>query len=350
MIFANPEMLWLALVAIPLIYWRRARTRVSHSATTNIPRIPWSHAVLSVVPTALLAMCVILGAVALARPQRITQIPTGTLVPGRDIMIALDYSYSMAQPFAGEVPATKSKENIDWEDPPPATAETDTKIAAANKAAQKPRRIDAAMASLLAFVDTRLESSQQDAIGLIAFDRHPLLRWPLDRDLRQIIRHGNFLPKGKAPEGFGEGTNFGTTGPGPIDLAIRHFVEYGRSQSRVLIIVSDGEDKLSEEARVRLEKALRKEHVQLYVVGVGLSKDSVDIIKFAERVGGKESVFRVENAGDLVKCFRQIDQLESSPVPMETVRKHDELFVIPLVLALILVLSWSLLEAILFGR
>lgn len=345
MIFADPIMLILALLALPVAFWRRPRTQVAHSNVGNNPATPFSHRVVFLLPRLMLACAVALAAVALAQPQKIDEKPSESTIQGRDIMLALDYSYSMAAPFEGALPQAKSKEKPTGHQPE-VVEQTDDE-----GDDRKPRRIDAALAAILAFVDTRDESNGGDAVGLIAFDRRPVLRWPLDPDLKQIIRHGNFLPKGKAPGGFGEGTNFGAVNPGPIDLAAEHFSDYGHSKTRVLILVTDGEDKLPAEAMTRLEGVLRNAGIRLYVIGVGLPKEGVDITKLAQRVSdNKECVFRVGNGDDLAQCFSKISQMESSPVPADTVRKHEELFFVPFVLALAFALAWALLEALLFGR
>lgn len=150
--------------------------------------------------------------------------------------------------------------------------------------------------------------------------------------------------------GLGSGTNFGTVDPGPIDLAAQHFKQYGTSVSRVLILITDGEDNMTPDVMARLERVIRDAGMKLYVIGVGetLANQDVDIIRLAERVGG--GVFRVETADGLTRCFDTIDAIESSPVNQNAALTAEELFYYPLGLALAAAIVWLALEATLLGR
>ncbi len=315
------------------------RSVFTRPVTTCLPRLP----------RMLLVLALACVTVALTGPQVISHLSLDSTVNGRDIIFALDYSGSMAEKFKGKVPPLKNKDPFSEE---AATAKTGEPTADSDTVVkpQEDRRIDAAQAFILLFVERRMEAQGNDAIGLIAFDQRPRLCWPLDRDLKQISRHGNFIPKTSGPGGLGSGTNFGTEMPGPIDLAAEHFNKRGRSQTRVLVLVSDGDNKLDAKVQQRLVKVIRQAGMRLYVVGVGevIAKNDVDILKVAREVDG--TVFRVERAEDMEKCFQTIDALESSPVPVTTNLLHEELFYIPLALGLALFLVWLSLEAILYGK
>ena len=144
---------------------------------------------------------------------------------------------------------------------------------------------------------------------------------------------------------MGSGTNFGDKGYGPIEAAVDHMIEYGQSPSRVLVLISDGDEKMSDGVKSRLASLLKKNNVRFYVIGVGetLARENVDIISFATNVDGR--VFRVETAGDLDNCLQTINQLEQGPIKVSSFNVFQELFPHVLALAMLFGLSWALMSA-----
>ena len=365
-IMSQPAYLILLVIALPMALFLKRHaslilTRLpganNEGARKNLAIRMWRGAASIItrpfrwLPNLVLAGALTSVTVALTAPQVIKHLTHDSTVQGRDIIIALDYSASMGEKFSGKVPALKktdpffegAKNRLEG-------ADSGGSASGGSTNAQENRRIDAAQAFILLFVERRLEVQSNDSIGLIAFDRSPRLCWPLDRDLKQISRHGNFVPRGSGQGGLGNGTNFGAEIPGPIDMASEHFQKHGHSQSRVLVIVSDGDNKMDEKVQARLVKVVREAGMRLYVVGVGevIAKNEVDIIKVAKKVEG--TVFKVERAEDMEKCFATIDALESSPAPVKAQMLHDELFYIPLFLGMVLFLGYLFLEATLYGK
>jgi hypothetical protein len=327
---ANPWWLLLAIPAVLLVVMLKSQ---GYLRLPSLPTVKNRRFGMRSVPRTLLVLAFIFIGIALATPQAVKTLKLLGTVKGRDIICALDYSGSMAEKFKGNVPPVKLKDPFFDEEP--------------SSGVGRGRRIDAGQNVILNFVEWRRQKQSADAVGLIVFDDRPLLRWPLDRDLLQISRHGNFVPPGQGREGLGGGTNFGTKPPGPIDLAAEHF-EAKAHATRVLVLVTDGEDKLAPEVQERLVKVIKDARVRLYVVGIGDKIKDADILKVAEAAGGKS--FPVNNADDLNKCFASIDELESSPMPLNFDMLHEELFYIPLTIGLLLAFLWALSESVLFGK
>lgn len=349
--FAQPWWLLVAaLIAVPLLLVRLTNKQgVAHHPQTRLLEGITEHGWVAWTVRVFLLAAITLSCAALARPQIQKTSEEKQTIQGRDMIVAFDWSASMGKKFQGTLPSTVNKNTED----PLQQQLRDVPSEPAAKAAfaqQEVRRIDAAMAAIIAFAARREVADNGDSVGIIAFDKRPTLCWPLDRDLKQIRRHGTFVPKGTGPQGLGQGTNFGTIDPGPIDLAAQHFKQYGTSQSRVLILVTDGEDTLAQDVMARLEQVIRGAEIKLYVIGVGeaLANQDVDIIRLAERVGG--GVFRVETADGLTNCFDQIDAVESSPVAQNAALTAEELYYYPLALALAAAIVWLTLEAVLFGK
>src|SRR4029453_13126890 len=85
---------------------------------------------------------------------------------------------------------------------------------------------------------------------------------------------------------------------------------------------TDGEDNISEQTKSRLKGLLQSRGISFYVVGVGqtLAQSDVDIIRFAENVGGK--VFRVENTTELEAGFKTIDKMERTVISVTVSNRH----------------------------
>lgn len=328
MVFENP--LWLMLILLVPLPWfvLRRKGYVGHSA----PWIGGKSALgrnMHLAP--LLFVCIGFGLLfaALARPQLPYTLPDET-VRARDIVISVDKSGSMGETFEGEVPKQVSGHTeLDKALPPlpkmPTLGDDDYYYNRYRdddpRAPKNNRRIDAAQAATLNFVRDRYAINSGDRVGVMVFDTRPYWAWPITRDLRLIYR--NLQIVATSPGG---GTNFGQIKPGPIDAAIEQFEELGQSNTRVLIMVTDGEDELSGSAMSRLQSDLKSNNIRLYVIGVGprLASGNVDIIRLAESVGGK--TFRVENANDLANCFATINSLEQSPVRVPGAKRKWELF------------------------
>lgn len=352
--FAN--LLWLAavLAVLPVAYFARRSERIK-VAGFGIHRSSPGGRLIAALPMFLYTAALVLTAVALTQPFVKVDEKTTSTVQGRDIILALDWSASMAEPYKGE---RKVRKPSVWFDP---YAKNQSQSAVPSQPAnpdgehseQSPgefRRIDAAQDAIVSFAETRLEANTGDHIALILFDHKPELRWPLDRDLKQITRHSSFLPKGKGPQELGVGTNFGTTIPGPIDKAAEHFELRGKSSTRVLILITDGENEMDDKVMARLLEVVRKAHMRLYVIGVGekIGQGELSLERLCRDASGE--VFRAETQTDLDKCFAAINALESSPIPVVGDKFFEPVFYYFLVGAMCFYVLSLFSEAVILGR
>lgn len=340
--------MWLALLvlAVPIALWYRTTTDGHHPSAGALEPLS-SKARLRFLPRVLLFLALICGAIAMSQPQVPDVHQSGTSAQGRDIMIALDYSGSMAEPIEGKVVPFTSDDAV-------LQHFLDQRRKWLQHEEAGNRRIDAAQNGILQFVDSRLKrvassgGASTDQVGLICFDDKPRLVWPLSPDLQQVIMHGAFPPKGKGAQGLGEGTNFGSVNPGPIDLAAAHFSEYGLSKTSVLVLLSDGENPLEDSVQARLRSVLKNAKIHLYLIGIGPKSADSDIAKVTTASGGK--VFRVESSEQWTSCFISIDQLESSQLPLNVTQAFREMFHIPLLLSALLAVLALCVEAVMRGR
>lgn len=345
MIFVNFTWMLAALAVVPVLYLTRRAARIRVSAG-GVHRTTASGLALAALPRALLTLAVVLAAVALCEPVIRVNEKTTTVVQGRDIILALDWSASMAEPYKGE---RKVRALDAWYDP---NAGKKIESSATDETNEpKPfRRIDAAQDAIVRFAETRKEANSGDHIGLILFDHKPELRWPLDRDLKQITRHSSFLPKGKGAQQLGVGTNFGTTMPGPFDKASEHFDLKGKSSTRVLILITDGENEMDAEVMKRLKKVIDDARMKVYVIGVGekIGKGELSLERLCRDAGG--DVFRAESQAELEKCFARINALESSAIPVMGDKAYEPVFYRFLIAAMVIFVFSLISEAVILGR
>ncbi|MBY0552814.1 MAG: VWA domain-containing protein [Candidatus Obscuribacterales bacterium] len=334
--FSQPWWL-LGLPALVLLYRTfRSRQYLPMSSATLLSHSSSSTGWLAKSPKRCFFAMMVLLVIAAAGPQRYQSEATETVM-GRDIVLAVDISGSMSAKLPNKPNQERPKGYYDLPVQPHQ----------ASAGEQPYRRIDAAQDALMQFVNARHDMHAGDCVGLFLFDDSPRLAWPLTNDLRQIGRKGNWLPYGFMNERImGSGTNFGDKGYGPIEAGVDHMQEYGQSPARVLILVTDGDEKMSDSLRGRLRSMLAKHNVRFYVIGVGetLARENVDIIAFAREVEGQ--VFRVENAGELEKCFDTINQLEQGPIKVSSFNVFQELYPYVLFMAMFCCVGWVLASAI----
>ncbi len=323
MTFAQP--LWFAaILALPLLLLLKKKGYLGYS-DARLLSAPNSRTVrmLAKSPVFFMLATAILLVVALARPQ-VPGDPVHRTIAGRDIILAVDISFSMSFPFKGELAQHEAPIGLAF----------DTKFHERRRnnkglklnqpdAKEGLQRIHAAQNALLRFVENRWKGKTGDRIGLIVFDVRPRYAWPITDDLRMLYRKMQFLQTN-----LGTGTNFGRDPPGPIDLAVQHFKESGQAKSKVLILATDGEDAIDSVTESRLARLVSENGLRFYLVGIGetLTRKDVGIVKFTQRIGGK--MFRVEDAQSLVSVFDTIDRLEKSEVTVSEMETRNDVFFI----------------------
>ena len=349
MAFMQPA--WLLLIfLLPLLWWKlRNRNYLGHSNAQLLKPASMISRLIVALPATFFSIAYLLIVIGLARPQE-SHIEGQEVLKSRDILMTTDISGSMSAPFQGEIPPPeKGNTELDKELPsivkvrPP---DKDGRFSQGQPEEQRgQRRIDAAQAAIMRFIRNRFIAEQSDRIAIMSFDTEPHWSWPLTDDLKMIYRKGIFID-----QGLGGGTNFGDMEPGPIDAAALHFDERGKAATRVLIMITDGEDRISPDTFARLEKLINERAIRFYVIGVGetLARRDVDIIRLANAVGGQ--VFRVENGADLVTCFDTIDKMERSEIKVQTTIGFHDVFYHYVLVALAVFLLGALAEAYIVSR
>ncbi len=212
---------------------------------------------------------------------------------GRDLVLVLDTSGSMAERGFNEQEKTQSKYDI-------------------------------SVALAKAFIEHRYD----DNIGLVVFGSFAFTASPLTYDLEAL----NEMFELMSDVGIA-GTS---TAIGDALMQGLQTLKSGEAKSKVLVLLTDGihnAGKTSPQEAVRL--AL-KQGVKVYTIGIG-KKENYDgsmLYEIAKDSGGKS--FFAQNANELEKVYNTIAKLEPSPIRSEQYLNKEVLYIYPLALALLL--------------
>ncbi len=319
--FKNPEFFYLMLVLIPMIGWYLFRHR-KNTASIHISSIKaFSQAPKTVrhcmrhlvFVFRILAMALFI--VVLTRPQSSSSWENVT-TEGIDIIIALDISSSMlAQDFT-------------------------------------PDRLEAAKDVAMEFISGR----QYDRMGLVVFSGEAFTQCPLTTDRAVLMNLFKDIESGMIEDGTAIGNGLAT--------AVARLKD-SEAVSRVVILLTDGENNRGEVAPVTAAEIARTYGIRVYTVGVGsrgtapypvqvqtafgiqtqirdveVRIDEETLQEIASLTDGK--YFRATDNTALEEIYKEIDQLEKSKIEVREFSRKSEEF-LPFAVAGILLLIVSLL-------
>lgn len=319
MTFAQPYYLILIALLAPILWLSgKRKTHVGHSQLVIHSRM-FRFSFLRCLVVLSLCLAWTAMCLALARPL-LPQTEERQVIQTRDFVIQVDISGSMGESIEGRRPSSA-----------PSSGARPVELT----------RIIAARAAATDFIRRR----EGDRVALLLFNHESFYSWPLSSDhsvvLRRLEQVGRYVSGG---------TNF--DGPqGAVQGALDHFREMAQAQTRVLVLVTDGESSMDQERSRLLLEQLGDLRVRVYVLGVGPgwvhnSRDTQDLRELVESAGG--SVIPVANEEELRSGFDRIDKLERSSVEIRSAVTYRELYGILAILAIILLLSYLILGAITF--
>lgn len=324
--FAQPHWLWL-LLAVPLLagweWWRLRQRRggLRFSAVSLAKRIPTSWTTrLRALPALLRVGALILGIVALARPQEVNSVRTQS-AEGIDIMLVLDTSTSMrAEDFT-------------------------------------PNRFEAARDVAREFIRNRVS----DRVGLVVFAAQAYTQAPLTLDylfLQQMLEE---VRVGVIQDGTAIGT--------ALAMAVNR-LKKSEAESKVAILLTDGQNNRGEVDPVTASELAATMDVRVYSIGVGTRGEAPFVVDHpfagkrrqmipveideemlttvAQKTGGR--YFRATSKEGLRQIYQEIDALEKSDIEQRIYTDRTERYASFLWPALGLVLIEVLLSATLFRR
>ena len=312
--FKNPELLWLALVILPMTAYyvflqrkNRVEFRYSNVASSKGAEATLKSKLIHL-PFVLRMLVVALLVVVLARPQSSSSWQDVT-TEGIDIVMALDISGSMlAEDF-------------------------------------KPNRLEAAKKVAKTFISNR----PNDRLGLVVFAGESFTQCPLTTDHSVILNLFADVKSGMLTDGTAIGMGLGTS--------VKRLKD-SEAISKVVILLTDGDNNSGSIAPGTAAEIAKEFGVRVYTIGVGTRGTApfpvVDpfgrtryqdmevkineelLTRIAEMTGGK--YFRATDNASLENVYKEIDELERSKIDVTEYRKRKEEF-LPFAIAALLLLA-----------
>ncbi|WP_089942744.1 vWA domain-containing protein [Candidatus Entotheonella palauensis] len=187
--------------------------------------------------------------------------------------------------------------------------------------------------------DAALEFVRQhehDRLGLIVFGDDAFGVWPLsiDRHIleRRLERLDSLLPPALR----------GTHVAKAVERSLDHFDEMQQSDSKILMLLTDGLDSIAPEVADRLVRRLEQHRIKLYVLGMQLS-ESTSIVTLARQVEG--GYYNINNAEELAQALRDIDEQEASSITINRATESRDLYPYFVLPGLILLLMSSVVRS-----
>ena len=250
----------------------------------------------------LFALIYLLVVIALAKPQYIGA-PLIKEISQREVLVSIDLSGSMAT----EDFKDKNGTSID--------------------------RLEAVKMVLGDFFKER----KGEKIGLILFGNAAFVQAPFTQDLTALEHLLSELKIGMA----GPQTAMGDS----IGLAVKMFQD-SNVTDRMLIVMSDGDDTGSKVPPLTAAKLAAKNDVSIFTIAMGDPKnagehpiDTETLEEIAKTTGGK--FYYAWNSEELSDIYKQIDKLKPKEVKEITHRPKFDLFIYPLLVALLCLLGYG---------
>lgn len=194
-----------------------------------------------------------------------------------------------------------------------------------------------------------IKGRQGDRLGLILFGQHAYLHVPLTLDTDSVTRMLNDAVSGMA----GNATAIGDS----IGLGVRTLRERPTG-SRVLILLTDGEDNASSIPPLEAAKLAKQYDIRVYTIGIGkkgkvpfpnqfggygmaeVSMNEELLKEIAEETGGQ--YFLATNQKMLTSVYAKIDELEKSKANETLFLIREPLYQYPLMFFLLVLLALTL--------
>lgn len=325
--FVHPWALWLLLLPLALFFWKGAHGRplavrlpstLDALASGGVPRSAAGG--FRFLPV-LLGMALLL--IALARP-RLGKGATEVEFSGIDILLTLDVSGSME--------AMDFKLN-----------------------GQPVNRLEAVKDVVAKFITER----PNDKIGMVAFAGRPYMVGPLTLDHNWLGQRLKDVMIGQVEDGTAIGS--------AIASAVDHLKD-SEAKSRIVILLTDGVNNAGAVNPETSAEAAKQLGIKIYTIGAGtmgeapmpvrdpfggvryqMQKVEIDeavLTKVSDLTGGR--YYRATDSDSLRKIYDEINLLETTPRKLKKYEDYEELYLVPLVLGIaVMLIGWILEHTVL---
>jgi Ca-activated chloride channel family protein len=321
--FKNPDLLYLLLALVPMIFWyffryRKNSASIQVSTTASVGEAPVTlmHA-LRHIPFLLEVAAISFFIIVLARPQSTTSWENVT-TEGIDIVVTLDISTSMlAMDFS-------------------------------------PNRLEAAKKVAMEFISGR----ENDRMGLVVFSGEAFTQCPLTTDRSVLLNLFSDIKTGLIEDGTAIGNGLAT--------AVARLKD-SEAVSRVVILLTDGENNRGEVAPLTAAEIAKTYGIRVYTIGVGsigtapypvqtpfgtqvqnmpVKIDEGMLRQIAQITDGQ--YFRATSNMKLVEIYKEIDKLEKSKINVKEFSRRSEEYLPFAITGLFLLVAGLFLRTLFF--
>ena len=284
MIFTRLDSFYIVLPLLLLFVFLKWRRRNSYLTLSMLPYLrnrirPVSRFVY--LPRVLEFLALLVLAIALLNPVQPSAERT-IVNKGLDILLVLDLSWSMQEPIDLEGALQRRRAGITQ---------------------KEPTRLEAVKEAMLGFVQKR----QGDRIGLVVFSENAYVVAPLTQDISYLTNYLRMVDnKTLSSEGqtaIGEGVLTA------LNLAEQQKQGSGKSLSKVMIVLTDGENNTGRDVYAAIQKAAQT-GFKMYFIGVKIERaaETPRVIAAVQATG--EGYYDVRDAEQLGKAYAEINRLE----------------------------------------
>jgi len=221
----------------------------------------------------------------------------------------------------------------------------------------KPNRLEAVKKVAQTFVSQR----KNDRMGLNVFARESFMQCPLTTDLNRL---NEFIASISIVNEKFDGTAIGMALAGGVNR-----LRDSEAKSKVMVLLSDGRNNAGELDPITTSELARDFGIRIYTIGAGtrgtaalpvqtamgvrnvqvkVDVDEESLGKIASITGGK--YFRATDERSLAEIYQEISEMETTQYSVREYVQHAELFYIPLLLAMFLLVVEYVLERSIFRR
>jgi len=284
MIFTQLDTLYIILPLLLVFFffkWRRRKSYLTHSMLPYLwkqirPVSRFVH-----LPKVLEFLALLVLALALLNPVQPSAEHT-IINKGLDILLLLDLSWSMQEPIDLEGALERRRAGV---------------------VRKEVTRLEAVKEAMLRFVQKR----HGDRIGLIVFSENSYVVAPMTLDIAYLTNYLRMVDNKTL-------SSEGQTAIGEGILTALHLSEQqkqgsGRNLSRVMIVLTDGENNTGRDVYSAIQKAAQA-RFKIYFIGVEVKRaaETPRLIAAVQAAGG--NYYDVRDAEQLGKAYAEIDRLE----------------------------------------
>ncbi len=186
-------------------------------------------------------------------------------------------------------------------------------------------------------VKSFINSRKHDRLGLITFASSAFIASPLTFDKKYLK---DIIQKQKV------GIVGSRTAIYDALLQALYSIEHSDAKSKIVILLTDGVDNMSETPFTDLAAILKKSDIKLYTIGIGDYKD-LDVPKLKALANAARGKFySATDKQALSKIYKEIDKTETSKVEGKIYKQYKYYYYFTLIIAIVLIMVYLYLKSV----